>query len=89
MISSVEIDESLTGTTNSSPQLFSTGVGAGKFLGVRRIFTRISPNLPKMFCVPFVYTFSPTMIMKTFFWYDLQRNDFHVFFCKRWVPFLK
>jgi len=25
----------------------SIGVGAGKFLGVRRIFARISPNLPE------------------------------------------
>jgi len=41
MVSSVEIDESLTGTTNLSPQLFSIGVGAGKFLGMQRIFTRI------------------------------------------------
>jgi len=35
------------------------GVGAGKFLGVRRIFARISPNLPEMllcnFC-PQIFT---------------------------------
>ena len=59
MISSVEIDESLTGTTNSSPHLFSIGVGADRFLGVQRTFTRISPNLPKKFlCDFFLQVFS-------------------------------
>ena len=53
MISSVETDESLTGTTNSSPHLFSIGVGAGRFFGVRRISPRISPNLPRKFLCDF------------------------------------
>ena len=43
------------------------GLGAGKFLGVGRIFARISPNLPKNFCSTFAYTFSPTKIVKAFF----------------------
>jgi len=35
------------------------GVGAGKFLGVRRIFDRISPNLPeKCMCAFFPQIFS-------------------------------
>jgi len=33
--------------------LFIIGVGAGKSLGVRRIFARISPNLPEKFFVQF------------------------------------
>ena len=50
------------------------GAGASKFLGVRRIFARTSPNLPENFCVPFDHKFSPTKIMKTFFWWDLQKK---------------
>jgi len=50
---------------------FIIGAGAGKFGGVRRIFARISPNLPKRFLCNFAYKLSPTKIMKTFFWYDL------------------
>jgi len=34
-------------------------VGAGKFLGVRRIFARSPPNLPEKFCVTFANKFSP------------------------------
>jgi len=52
-------------------------------------YPNLTQTCPKSFCVTFFYKFSPTKIMKTFFWYDLQRNDFHVFFCKHWVPFLK
>jgi len=33
--------------------IFIIGVRAGKFLGVRRIFAQISPNLPKNFNVQF------------------------------------
>ena len=52
-----------------------TGVVAGKFLGVRRIFAWISPNLHEMFLCDVAYKFSPTKIMKTLFWYDLQKRS--------------
>ena len=53
----------------SSKRVEGTGVGAGKFLGVRKIFARIFPNLPekqKVFRQLFVRIFSPTRIMRTF-----------------------
>jgi len=64
------------------------GVEAGKFLGMQRIFARISPNFPEKFLCDFRDRFSPTKIMKTFFGMTSKKR-FHVFFCKRWVPFLK
>jgi len=54
------------------------GVGASKFLGVRRIFARIFPNLPQKFLSDFSYKFSPTKIMKTVFWYDRQKRSSRV-----------
>jgi len=51
-------------------------VGAGKFLGVRRIFARIFLNLPERFLCDFACKFSPTKIMKTFCWHDLQKKSF-------------
>ena len=47
--------------------LFIIGLGAGKVLEMQRIFARISPNSPKIFCATFAYKFSPTKIIKTFF----------------------
>ena len=58
----------------------STGEGAGKFLGVRKIFARISPNLQF-----FVRIFSPTQLMKTFFGDDFQKKV-SMWYCKRWTP---
>jgi len=62
-----------------------TCVGAGKFLGVRRILARSPPNLPEKFCVTFAQKFST---IKNPFWCDLQKR-IHVFFCKRWAPFFE
>jgi len=71
--------------------------GAGKFLEVQRIFPRIFANLPGKFLSDFAYKFSPTKIMKTFFWYDLQTKVFMWFqqtlgavfeIKQRWAPFL-
>ena len=67
--------------------LFIVGAGAGKFLGLRRIFARISPNLPEKFFVQFCLQFSPTKIMKTFFWCDLQKKVFMCFFANLGVIF--
>jgi len=53
----------------SNKRVEGTGVGAGEFLGFRKIFARVCPNLPekrKVFRQLFVRTFSPTQIMKTF-----------------------
>jgi len=53
----------------SSKRVEGTGVGAGEFLGVRKIFARISTNLPekrKVFRQLFFRLFSPTQIIKTF-----------------------
>jgi len=51
------------------------GVGAGKILGVRRIFARISPNLPQKILGHFLCEY---FLMKTCFSDDLQKKDLHV-----------
>jgi len=56
-----------------------TGVGTSKILGVRRIFARVSQTCPKKLLRDFSYKFSPTKIMKTFFWYDLWKTAFICF----------
>jgi len=38
------------------------GAGTSKFLGVRGIFVRISPNFPESFCATFAYNFSSAKI---------------------------
>ena len=58
-------------------------VGAGKNLWVRRIFAR---NVFVQLCQR-IFSHKD---YEDLFWYDLQRKKgLHVFFCKRWVPFLK
>jgi len=58
-----------------------TGVVASKFLEVRRIFARISPNLPEKFCcVTFAFKFFPTTIMKTLFLVWTPKKGLHLFF---------
>jgi len=50
-------------------------VGAGQFLGERKIFAGISANLPKMFFDRnFGCKSSPTKIVKTVLWCDLQKD---------------
>jgi len=39
-------------------------------------FARISLNLPEKFCALFAHKFSPTKIIKIFFWCDLQKRSF-------------
>jgi len=51
------------------------GVERGKFLRVRRIFDRISPNRPERFA----YKFSPPKILKIFFRCGLQKRSSCVF----------
>ena len=65
-------------------QPLDISVGAGKFLGMRRIFPRSHPNLPEKFCVTFANKFS---LIKNPFGVT-SKNRIHVFFCKRWAPFL-
>jgi len=69
------------------------GVGAGKFLGVRRIFARISPNLRQKFWA----TFSGKIFSHSnCFWDDLQiglhviLNTLGTIFSNQstWAPFL-
>jgi len=71
--------------------LLHIGIGrASKFLGVRRIFGWIFPNLPEKFCTSFVYKFSPTKMMKTWFGMIFKKEKgLRVFFCKSWAPFFK
>jgi len=44
-----------------------------------RVAKDFCPNFPKLawkvFCATFAYKFSPTKIMKTFFWCDLQKTS--------------
>jgi len=62
-------------------------VGASKFLGMRRIFAQIYPNLPEKFWAT-ACKFFPSKIMKTFFGMT-SKKSLHVFFCKNtilWAP---
>jgi len=61
------------------------GVGPRKFLEVRRIFARISPNLPESCCTTFANKFSPTKITNTFFCATSKKNVFICFFENRWA----
>jgi len=69
--------------------LFIIGVGAGKFWWCEGF----CPNLPKLarkvFCATFAYKFSPTKIMKTTFWCNLQKKVFTCFYTKLGRHFLK
>jgi len=60
------------------------GVGAGKFLGVQRIFARISPNLPQNFLCDFCLKSFPH---KDHLWYDLQKKVFLCLYAKVWRLF--
>ena len=62
------------------------GVGAGKFLGVRKIFARIFPNLPERFWATLLTNFFPKDHEDLFFGMT-SKKGLHVFFCKRWAPF--
>jgi len=56
--------------------IFIIGAEAGKVLGVWRFFFQNFPKLSrKVFCVTFAYKFSPTKIIKIFFWCDLQNRS--------------
>jgi len=68
--------------------LFIIGVGAGKFLGVRRIFLKYPQTRPKSFCAIFAHKFSPTKIMKMFSGVT-SKKSLNVFFCKPLVPFFE
>jgi len=46
--------------------LFIIGLGAGTFSGLRRIFSRISPNFHEVFCATFSYKFSPQRLLRHF-----------------------
>jgi len=62
------------------------------FWGAKDFFPNFPKLVRKVFCASFAYRFSPTMMMKTFFWCDLQKR----FSCvclqmlsvtQRWAPF--
>ena len=54
----------------------TTGVGAGKFLGVRKIFARIFPNLPETFWATLLTNFFPQRSWRPFFGMtSLLRDD--------------
>ena len=69
--------------------LFIIGVGAGKFLGCEGC----CPNFPKLarkvFCGTFAYKYSPTSIMKTSFWCNLQEKVFMCVYANLGRHFLK
>jgi len=72
-----------------SRALATIGVGASKILGMRRIFARISPNLPKKLLCDFcLEIFShKDHELKTFF--GVTSKKAFMFFCKRWAPFFE
>ena len=55
------------------------GVASGKFLGVQKIFARISPNLPEKILCDFCLQISSHKDREDFFWYDLQKRSSRVF----------
>ena len=61
--------------------------GVSKFWWCEGFSPEFSQTCPKS-CATFAYKFSPTNIMKIFFWCDLHKNDLHLFSCKRCAPFL-
>jgi len=61
-----------------------------QIFGGRKDFARISPNLPeKFFCAIFASKFSPTKIMKTSFWCNLQKKVFMYFYANLGRHFMK
>jgi len=62
------------------------GVGAGKLLGVRKIFARIFSNLPEKVWATLPTNFFPQRSWRSFFGMT-SKKVLHVFFCKRWAPF--
>ena len=69
--------------------LFILGVGAGNFLVVRRIFSRISPNLPEKVFVQLLPTnFLPQRSLRPFFGVT-SKTVLHVFLYKTWAPFFE
>jgi len=59
--------------------LFIIGLGVAKFWGLRRILPEFLYTSPKSFCATFSYKFSPTKIIKTVFWCNLQKRFSCVF----------
>jgi len=55
------------------------GVGASKFMGCEGFFPELPQICPKRCWATFAYKFSPTKIMKTFFWHDLHKRVFICF----------
>ena len=76
------IQSSETGFCQIFNKSRTTGVGAGKFLGVRRIFARF-PKLAQKFWGEFL---CEHFLKQTFFWDDLQEKE-KVFMrsCNRWL----
>jgi len=69
--------------------MFSTvGVGAGKCLGVRRIFVRISETCPKRFGRLCLQIFFPQRSWRLFLGWP-PKKGLHVFFCNVWRHFMK
>ena len=62
------------------------GERAGEFLGIRRIFARIFPNLPEKFWATLSTNFFPQRSWRPFLGRP-PKKGLHVFFCKRWTPF--
>ena len=61
---------------------------AGKFWGMGRVFAWISPNLPeKLLCDFWLQIFSHKDHEDLLLVWP-PRRDVHVFFCKRWPPFM-
>jgi len=61
--------------------------GASKFLGLRRIFAQISPNLPKKLLCTFCLQIFSNTDHEDFLLCDFQKKEvFNLFFCKRRAP---
>ena len=64
--------------------LFIIGLGAGKFLVLRRTFSRISLNFPEKFFVQLLPTNS--LPQRSLFVGVTSKKGLHVFLCKHWEP---
>jgi len=70
----------------SVSRFIAIGVGVGKFMGVKRIFARIFPNLPEKYFVRLLpANFLPQRWWRPYF--GVPPKTGLVFFCKRWAPF--
>jgi len=77
------------GTQKFSMSHKRKGAGASKFLGVRKTFSGILPNLPETFLCDFCIQIFSNKDHENLFWCDLQKQVFVRFSANVGCHFLK